>query len=110
MRTLLILVFAAACDRGAPRAGLAVEGSARGCEVVLGETKGKIASVAFSDGVRGKWLRQGDKIAAAFIAREDTPMSGVEVVFGKEGGAFEILTSHCYGSRGELLAGATVRR
>src|SRR5688572_15046215 len=80
------------------RAGLSVDGKARGCEVVLRDAEGgKLARVAFADDVQGKWLRQGDKIAAAFIAKDDRSIGGgaVQVAYAAGGDAFEILKSHC---------------
>src|SRR5262245_52472276 len=38
-------------------------GSARACEVLLGETGGKLSRVVFANDVKGKWLRQGDKVS-----------------------------------------------
>src|SRR5258706_15522930 len=91
-------------------AGLAVDGPARGCEVLLGESGGKVDRVDFGADVTGRWLRQGDKGAAAFVANRDMPIGSSAVQVGYAGGSFAVVNSHCYGSRGEELPGATVHR
>jgi hypothetical protein len=91
------------------RASLSVDGNARGCEVVLHETKGRLSRVVFGNEVNGKWLRQGDKLATAFIVNHDRSIGGGEVQVGYSGD-FEIMKSHCYGVSGEELPGAQVRR
>jgi hypothetical protein len=92
---------------GENNAGLAFDARARSCEVLLQENGGKVDHVDFGKGVNGRWLRQGDKVAAAFVADHDAPIGAVQVVYA---GAFSITNSHCYGSRGEELTGATVHR
>ena len=91
-------------------AGLSVDGNVRGCEVLLADAKGKVASVDFGDSVTGRWLRQGDKVAAAFVANKDSAIgsSAVQVAFA--GGNFDVVNSHCYGARGEELSGSAVHR
>jgi hypothetical protein len=91
-------------------AGLSVDGAARSCEVLLADNGGKVASVDFGDQVLGRWLRQGDKVAAAFAANHDAPIGGGAVQVAFAGKAFSILNSHCYGARGEELQGATVHQ
>jgi hypothetical protein len=88
-------------------AGLAVDSQARGCEVLLAEDGGKVDHLNFGDGVTGRWLRQGDKVAAAFVSDRDQPIGAVQVAYA---GSFSILNSHCYGSQGETLQGSTVHR
>jgi hypothetical protein len=92
---------------GENTAGLGVDGHARACEVLMQEGGGKIDHVDYGNGVTGRWLRQGDKVAAAFTADGDHTIGAVNVVYA---GAFSVVNSHCYGSRGEELAGATVHR
>jgi hypothetical protein len=87
--------------------GLAVDSNARGCEVLLTEDSGKVDHLDFGDGVTGRWLRQGDKVAAAFVSDRDQPIGAVQVDYA---GSFSIASSHCYGSQGELLQGSTVHR
>ena len=110
MSRLLIAMalLVASCSTSKPEAktNLAVDGKARGCEVLLHDGDAKIARVDFGDGVKGKWLRQGDKLSAAFVADGDHTIGAVQVV----GTSFDIMRSHCYGSDGVELAGATVRR
>jgi hypothetical protein len=86
----------------------ASDAQARGCEVLLADGDGKIDHLGFGDGVTGKWLRQGDKVAAAFVSKGDSPPSGVEVA--SSSGSFTITRSHCYGKSGQELAGVTVGR
>jgi hypothetical protein len=90
-------------------ANLSVEGNARSCEVLLHETNGTVGAVEFAKGVTGKWLRQGDKVAAAFLADQDHSISSGEVKVAYAGG-FEILKSHCYGGDGVELPNASVKR
>jgi hypothetical protein len=92
---------------GENTAGLATDPRARGCEVLLADDSGKVDHLDFGDGVTGRWLRQGDKVAAAFISNRDQPIGAVQVDYA---GSFSITNSHCYGSRGEELAGVTVHR
>jgi hypothetical protein len=88
--------------------GLAVDSNARGCEVLLADdSAGKVDHLDFGNGVTGRWLRQGDKVAAAFVSDRDQPIGSVQVAYA---GSFSIANSHCYGSRGELLQGSTVHR
>jgi hypothetical protein len=82
---------------------------ARSCEVVLADGGGKIDEVNFGDTVIGRWLRQGDKVAAAFFAKQDSPIAGVQVAYTGTGtNSYTVVLSHCYGAKGELLPGATV--
>lgn len=94
------------------RAGLTVGSvEARSCEVLLADTTGKVDQVQFGDDITGRWLRQGDKVAAAFVANRDSPIgsSAVQVTYAS-GGTFSVVGSHCYGSHGEALPGATVHQ
>jgi hypothetical protein len=102
------LICVANMCSGENTAGLGVDGHARSCEVLLQEGKGgKVDHLDFGNGVTGRWLRQGDKVAAAFLSDRDAPIGAVQVVYA---GGFSITKSHCYGARGEELAGATVHR
>jgi hypothetical protein len=98
--------------RAESHTNLAVDGKARACEVLLHETGGKIDGVAFDASATGRWLRQGDKVAAAFAAVKDAPIGAVAVAWAgpDAASAFEVVGSHCYGADGVELAGATVRR
>jgi hypothetical protein len=103
MRLLMILLVG--CTTEAPKVGLSASDSrARACEVLL---RGHAGGVTFDDSLNGRWLRQGEHVAAAFSARSDAPIGGVWV---GGSGDFEIVRSHCYGSDGVELAGVTVRR
>jgi hypothetical protein len=85
--------------------------SARGCEVLLTDGTTTIASVDFAAGVTGRWLRQGDKVAASFIADKDVAIGGSAVqVTSSANGSFSVVRSHCYGRHGEELSGVTVHR
>jgi hypothetical protein len=115
MRYLLLLVLALAGGCGSSSAPgklapLGFDSRARACEVVLGERTGKIDRVAFGDGVTGRWLRQGDKVAAAFMAAGDHTIGAVQVGLSGPAASFDVLASHCYGADGQELAGASVTR
>src|SRR2546430_449597 len=58
------------------RANLSVDAAARSCEVLLHDTGGTVARVDFAKGVTGKWLRQGDKVSAAFLSDQDRAFGG----------------------------------
>jgi hypothetical protein len=91
--------------------GLGVSDSqARGCEVLLSDGGGRIDRVDFGDNVTGRWLRQGDKVAAAFVANKDAPINGgITVTYAGNGnGSFNVVRSHCYGAKGEALPNAMV--
>jgi hypothetical protein len=94
--------------------GLSVSsGDARACEVLLGDGDVKIDHVEFGDHVTGRWLRQGDKVAVAFIANQDAPIGGnaMDVAYASGGSSpFTVLASHCYGQKGEELPGVAVHR
>jgi len=106
--TLALVCLLGACHGSKPDVvtNLAIDGTARGCEVLLKDgSAGKIARVDYGQGVTGKWLRQGDKVSAAFVADGDHTIGAVQVV----GPSFDVLRSHCYGKDGVEIA-ATVRR
>jgi hypothetical protein len=105
---LLVMGFLAGCHSSAPEpvTSLGIDGTARACEVLLKDgAAGKIDRVDYGQGVKGKWLRQGDKVSAAFVADGDHTIGAVQVV----GASFDILRSHCYGKDGMDIA-AAVRR
>ena len=94
------------------RSGLSVDSPhARACEVLLGDGTTHIDRVEFGAEVTGRWLRQGDKVAAAFVANRDTSLSGspLDVAYAAIGSAsFSVVASHCYGEKGEELPNVTV--
>src|SRR3954453_7104955 len=97
---LVLLALFCGCSKPPENVGLgAGDPRARGCEVLLADGKSHIASVAFAGGVTGRWLRQGDKVAAAFVADRDVPLGAGALQIS--GGDFEVLRSHCYGPSGE---------
>jgi hypothetical protein len=108
----------AVCEAGTckpeARSGLSVDSSAaRACEVLLGDGTTRIDRVEFAADVTGKWLRQGDKVAAAFVANRDTALGGSPLDVAYPAGSsmpFSVVASHCYGGKGEELSNVTVHR
>ncbi len=105
------------CQEGTCRAvattGLKIASPlARSCEVLVQETNGKLADVAFSGAVTGRVVREGDRAALAFHANSDAAIGGdaVEVAFTgaveTADQALQLVSARCFDQSGAALPGS----
>lgn len=104
------------CQEGTCRAvettGLKIaDPRARSCEVLVLETDGKLADVAFSGAVTGRVVREGNRAALAFHANSDAAIAGdaVEVAFTgaveTADQALQLVSARCFDASGAALPG-----
>ncbi|HEY3447508.1 MAG TPA: hypothetical protein VGK67_14230 [Myxococcales bacterium] len=122
--TALVLtsVFAWGCSDGknAPDAGpgggvvgLRVSDSnARSCEVVLLDPDHAVRRLAFKAGADGRLVREGVRLATAFISKSDSALAdadlGLELVPSGSAANVTVEIGHCYDRAGQPLAAAKV--
>ncbi len=94
--------------------GLAVDkDNARACEAVLTDAAGGIEAVAFGEGVKGRFMRRGERLAVAFIADGDAPIAdnAVELVL-KDGfddlASIQITVASCSDAGGAPIEGTQI--
>ncbi len=92
-----------------PGAGLSISSdAARSCEVVLVDTQNDISAVSYN-GVKGRDMRRGERLAIAFHALEDGAIVAGSVSFGEADlGSLTVMTSRCFDAAGAEIEGAEV--
>ncbi len=96
-------------DPPVPGTGLAVgDAAARSCEVVLEDPDEKLKDVNY-DGVQGRDMRRGSRLAIAFHALDDESIVDGAVSFGQADlSGINVTVSRCFGADGAVLDGVGV--
>jgi len=93
--------------------GFTVADAARACEALVLDPDNLVRgdhddSVVFADGVEGRSLRRGEKIAIAFHATSDSPIQAGDVALDVQDGvdnldSLQLVFQRCFDSNGDPI-------
>lgn len=87
------------------------DGDARSCEVVVRDPQGVLEAVSFSDAVRGRTLREGDRVALSFLSRGGEPFAAADIRLVPRGEStlesLELVMARCFDQQGAPLEEAS---
>jgi hypothetical protein len=84
-----------------------LDGAARSCELVLRDPDGALDDLALGASLRGQRLREGDRLAVAFVTRADAPVADGELRLVPRGESaltnVQLLSGRCFDRDGAAL-------